>query len=145
MIFSMMLLRIPISVQAEKAGRYQGQIKSVAQSRFASPPIYDDRLYARIIWFTRKKGGPDVDNIIKPILDALKGTVYGDDSQIDQCLATKIDLTKPFTVSAKHIWGADYQELIDLLGSPADDILYIEVGRIPDQQAVFGPIDGGTL
>lgn len=144
MIFSMVLPRTPRSVRAEKAAGYKTQIENIARTRFLPPPIGEGRLYARIIWFARKKGGPDVDNIVKPILDALRGVVYEDDSQIDQCLATKIDLTKLYSVSANHISSKDYQELIDLLGSPADDILYIEVGRIPGQQAVFGPIDGDT-
>ncbi len=36
---------------------------------------------------------PDVDNIPKPILDALKGLVYADDSQVTDLLCRKRDLS----------------------------------------------------
>jgi crossover junction endodeoxyribonuclease RusA len=37
---------------------------------------------------------PDVDNIVKPILDALKGLVYRDDLQVHKVTSQKFDLTR---------------------------------------------------
>jgi crossover junction endodeoxyribonuclease RusA len=37
---------------------------------------------------------PDVDNIIKPILDALKGLVYRDDVQVHKVTSQKFDLPR---------------------------------------------------
>ena len=84
-----------------------------------------------------------MDNIIKPIVDALKGIIYKDDSLISQCLSVRIDLEKPYQVSNDNI-SDDYQEMVDLINSGGKDVLYIEVGNTISQQAVFGPIDGGA-
>lgn len=143
MIFSITLPRVPKSVQADKIEKYKQSLRNAAKREFTDAPTGDTPLYVRIIWFARKKGGPDVDNIVKPILDALDGVVYRSDSQIGQCLSTRIDLSKPYTISYGDIADEDYQQLTDLLASNHSDILYIEVGRIYDQKVVFGPIDGG--
>jgi endodeoxyribonuclease RusA len=79
-------------------------------------------LYIRIVWFARKKSGPDVDNIFKRILDALEGIVYRTDGQIRQCLATKIELAKPYTLSTRHIPEDLYGRLVVLLDSSVSDI-----------------------
>ena len=44
-----------------------------------------------VITYFFKDGAPDVDNIPKPILDALKGLVYIDDHQITDLLCRKRD------------------------------------------------------
>ena len=94
------------------------------------------------MWFARKKGGPDIDNIFKRILDALEETVYWKDRQIRQCLATRIDIDKEYTLSVRHIPDDLYERLVNLLGAWNSDILFFEVGQLPSQQAIFGPIDG---
>ena len=40
----------------------------------------------------------DVDNMAKPILDALKGVVYGDDSQVTDLLCRKRDIGRQLRV-----------------------------------------------
>ena len=45
-----------------------------------------------ITYFFEQGGSLDVDNIPKPILDALKGLVYSDDSQVTDLLCRKRDL-----------------------------------------------------
>ena len=60
--------------------------------RYKEAAVVSDGLYIRIVWFARIKGGPDVDNIIKPMVDALKGIIYTDDALISQCLSVRIDL-----------------------------------------------------
>jgi len=92
-----------------------------------------------------QKGGPDVDNIFKRILDALKGIVYQDDGQIRQCLATKVDLAKPYTLSTRHIPDDLYERLVLLLPSSNSDILFIEVGQVTSQEVVFGEIDRSAI
>ena len=44
-----------------------------------------------ITYFFRDGSPPDLDNIPKPILDALKGLVYSDDSRITDLLCRKRD------------------------------------------------------
>ena len=138
MIFSMVLPRTPKSVQAEGQVGYQKAINN------AAAPVSDDRLYIRIIWFARKEGGPDVDNTIKPIADALQRVVYRNDRQIAQCLAMRIDLEKPYEISNDNISGDIYQDLVDTIDAKRGDVLYVEVGVLTSQYAIFGPIDGGA-
>lgn len=145
MIFSIVLRRTPKSVQSDKAKlkKYMFALTNEAKAKHSVSPTSYSSLYTRIIWFSRKKGGPDVDNIVKPILDALEGVVYLSDSQISQSLSTRIDTKESYTISAINISDEDHQQLTGLLASHYGDILYIEVGQMSDQKAVFGPIDGG--
>ncbi len=147
MLFSMLLLRTPLSIEAEGYKGYQQSIRKEAKARYTDEPLESYNLYARIVWFARKRGvGPDVDNIFKRILDALEGIVYVKDRQIRQCLATRIDIEKEaeYTLSDRHIPDDLYERLVNFLGSWNGDILFIEVGQLTSQQAVFGPIDGGA-
>ena len=140
-MFSMLLLRTPLRMEAESRKGYQESIKKEAKARYRVEPLESDNLYVRIVWFARKKGGPDVDNIFKRILDALEGIVYRTDGQIRQCLATKIELAKPYTLSTRHIPDDLYERLVVLLDSYDGDILYIEVGQVTSQEVLFGEID----
>jgi hypothetical protein len=141
MLFSMLLLRAPIGIEAESKKGYQQSIKKEAKARYTDDPVESDNLYVRIVWFARKKSGPDVDNIFKRILDALEGIVYRTDGQIRQCLATKIELAKPYTLSTHHIPEDLYGRRVVLLDSSVSDILFIEVGQVTSQGVVFGEID----
>ena len=91
MSFSIILPRTPKSVQAVWKDKYKEGIRDAAKARYSEAPT-GGSVYIRIIWFQSGKGGPDVDNIVKPILDALEGVVFENDSQISQCLATRIIL-----------------------------------------------------
>lgn len=51
------------------------------------------------VWFVAPPDErPDVDNVLKPILDALKGIVYIDDSQVRSVSVTAIPSGEPFGV-----------------------------------------------
>jgi endodeoxyribonuclease RusA len=143
MLFSMLLLRTPLGIEAESKKGYQQSIRNEAKARYTDEPLESNNLYARIVWFARKKGGPDVDNIFKRILDALEGIVYAADRQIRQCLATRIDIGegKEYTLSDRHIPEDLYEKLVNLLDSWDSDILFIEVGQLTSQEVVFGKID----
>lgn len=144
MLFSMLLLRTPISIEAKGKKEYQQSIRKEAKARYTDEPLDSNNLYVRIVWFARKKGGPDIDNIFKRILDALEDTVYWKDRQIRQCLATRIDIEEEYTLSVRHIPDDLYERLVNLLGAWNSDILFLEVGQLTSQQAIFGPIDGGV-
>ena len=144
MLFAIALPRTPKSLQADGVQKYKEAIRQAAVARIATGPTDKDWLYVRIIRFAWKKGGPDIDNIIKPLLDALKGVAYRDDKQILQCLSTRIDLRKPYSVASDNIPSNLYQELTDRINARQSDVLYVEVGTCNSQRAVFGSIDGGA-
>ena len=52
-------------------------------------PIKSGRIDIEI-WFKSDEGRPDVDNIVKPILDTMQGLVYYDDNQIRSVKVTAL-------------------------------------------------------
>ena len=71
----------------------------------------------------------DVDNIPKPILDALKGLVYLDDEQVTDILCRKRNLNVELRIENPSMVLA--QGL-----SRADQILYIVIDDAPDQGVI---------
>ena len=60
----------------------------------ASPIKADERIKVEIDWFSEGfENKPDIDNIIKPIQDALKGVVFADDNQVVSVEGRKHDTT----------------------------------------------------
>src|SRR3546814_997790 len=61
---------------------------------FRSPetPALDGSLSASIVYFHVDDTEIDVDNVIKPILDALKTHIYADDRRIEQVTARRTKL-----------------------------------------------------
>lgn len=49
----------------------------------------------------------DVDNIVKPILDSIKGLVYWDDVQITDLISRRRPLAGPFRIEAVSLVLAD--------------------------------------
>ena len=70
----------PKSRQSSRFERYREVIQGIARQQFAIP--LQTKLEVEIVFADKHKPRPDVDNAMKPILDALKGIVYGDDSQV---------------------------------------------------------------
>lgn len=117
MIVWILLSRTPKSFGAERQLGYRLALRAAAKERYSNEPSDAESLYVRVVWLSRKKGGPDTDNILKPILDELDGIVYRTDAQIKQCLATRIDLTKPYVISDRSVPDELYQSLVDLIST----------------------------
>ena len=84
----------PISVQSSPSSKYQYQTKvAEAASNNVSSAIKDDEsIKIEIDWFAEGfHNKPDVDNIIKPIQDALKGIIFFDDNQVESIISRKHD------------------------------------------------------
>lgn len=145
MTFAMALAKKPISAQKRgKKQRYQQEIRDAAIKKVgkAKLPLLDGELYARITWFHAVKPDIDVDNIAKPILDALVGVVYDDDQRIAQCLITRVKSRPKPRLSESFISKELHSQIYELLKNHKD-VLYIEVGQFSLPEVVFGPIDGG--
>jgi crossover junction endodeoxyribonuclease RusA len=72
-------------------------------------PIKSGRIDIEI-WFNSEHLRPDVDNIIKPILDALIGIVYEDDKQVRSVKVTALPHDDAYTIQ-----GWIKEETIDRL------------------------------
>ncbi len=87
-------------------------------------------LVAVTITYFFEGGAPDVDNIPKPILDALKGLVYFDDEQVSDLLCRKRDLNADLLIRNPSA---------DLLGYLRDSmqVVHILVDEAPSLEVTF--------
>jgi len=112
---------------------------------FSATPFTGD-LYARIIWFYKGRYEGDVDNIIKPILDAIRGIVYQDDRLVVKCASERFDKTRDITIPQVNISDNLYEEMLLMIADDAiQHSIYIEIGVATSREVVFGPIDGGII
>lgn len=80
-VFELLIKRRPLSVQA-KASNLQAWIEEVrrqAKKQWNRPAPLADEAFSLTLVFLYESDPIDVDNIIKPIQDALVGVVYPDD------------------------------------------------------------------
>jgi Holliday junction resolvase RusA-like endonuclease len=142
----MVVARTPKSTQAEHKARYMEHLSEQARAFHHGRAPLTGNLYARIAWIHRYRGGPNADNIAKPILDSLKGIVFADDDQVVQCIIDKIYSgpgTTPTIVDRNQPASDVYDKLLTLIFRGQSDVLYVEVGAREGQQLTFGPPDRG--
>lgn len=77
--------------------RYVGGIKEVAHKAIPNP-TGSRRIDIEIFFVAQTSLRVDVDNVIKPILDALKGIVYLDDSQVRSVKVTSLPENDAFAL-----------------------------------------------
>ena len=84
------------SSNAQRGGIWQTQVTNAAAARWGTQPPVADALAVSItfLYDPLQPAGqrPDIDNIAKPILDALEGLVYGDDAIVSDILCRKRSL-----------------------------------------------------
>jgi len=91
----------PVSQQTKRRARLQAWKQTVRQAAMnywnAADPPSQDQLSIVVTNFY-DVAAPDVDNIVKPIQDALIGLVYVDDNQITDCNTRKRKIDGAFKV-----------------------------------------------
>lgn len=93
--YSFAVIGSPVSAQGSSRSKrqYRTTVARVARENVASPIRGNERIKIEIDWFSEGfQNKPDVDNIIKPIPDALKGIVFADDKQVESVVARKHDI-----------------------------------------------------
>jgi hypothetical protein len=138
----MVLAARPVSANAKRQqSRWYTELLA-SSARACEPRELSGPLYVRIIWFQRRPTTGDVDNIVKRILDALKGIVFHDDEDIERCSAVKTvaDLSGTFALDPVMLPSAPI--LLELAASlrAEDHTLYVEIGPVTDPMVVFGPV-----
>jgi crossover junction endodeoxyribonuclease RusA len=84
--YSFPVIGRPVSAQSSNHSKcqYKELVKAAAQSSVNKTIEIPQKIKMEIDWFAKgSQDRPDVDNIIKPIQDALKGIVFGDDCQVE--------------------------------------------------------------
>ena len=89
---------------------YRDRIQ-VAAERTLPSPLSSSNIEVDIVFAERSTSRPDVNNIAKPILDALKGIAYGDDKQVRSVRVTAI----PTDDSLRAINGIRHRTFARLL------------------------------
>ncbi len=83
-LFEFLIERRPLSLQTksrENLQQWKTFVKSEAAKNWHLPLIAEKYLHISIVYLC-DDSPPDVDNIVKPILDALVGLIYKDDIQV---------------------------------------------------------------
>ena len=72
----------------------------------------------------------DLDNLPKPILDALKGLVYVDDDQVTDIVCRKRNRNSELRLENPSIFlGESFRR--------GNEFLYIVIGEAPDQEVIY--------
>lgn len=88
---------VPISLQARAASKdrwkaaVKGAARESAERSVDLPWLEDEPLAVSIYYFPTAPMTGDIDNIVKPILDALIGTAYLDDHLIERVVSQKFE------------------------------------------------------
>lgn len=92
-------LGVPISAQASGTSkvRWKGEVATAAQLAWGTAPPLDVEVMLQLTYF-HESAPLDVDNMIKPIQDALNGIVYVDDKQVARVISSRSDLDGTFRV-----------------------------------------------
>lgn len=126
--FEFIVRGVPISVNSRRRENWQYRVRSAAATAFGPNSLLDGELQVIMIHYYRD-GSLDVDNMIKPILDALIGTVYEDDNLVGQVLARKTQLLRGLEVA-----GASAQVLSAI--SRESDFVFLRVDGPPGHGAM---------
>jgi len=91
----------PVSQQTRRRDRlppWRAVIRAAAEARWPAEDVpVEQQISVEITHFF--EGAPaDVDNIVKPIFDALKGFVFVDDSQVTDLSSRGLNISGPYTV-----------------------------------------------
>lgn len=84
---------VSLNVKNHNPKRYQRWIKTVREAARKEWPVSAEPIRTTSVSVTivnyHTGGPPDVDNIIKPILDAMNGVVYEDDKQVYRVISER--------------------------------------------------------
>lgn len=121
----------PVSLQAKRAAsrdEWKERIKSagsqaIPESHLAS----EDRISVTLYYFPEERMDGDIDNIVKPILDALSRYIYLDDRQVERVVVQKFERGNAFTFNRPTVKLA---EALEGFGP----LLYVRVSNDPFEE-----------
>lgn len=85
-----------IVYECERVKKFKETVKWYVKSKFRAKPIEDSPIGIDLTFYIKPANGkgvvkkPDLDNLIKSILDALEGVIYENDCQIVKLTAAKL-------------------------------------------------------
>ncbi len=126
------VLGIPISSQASGPSRQAWKAKVAAAAKAVIPaaigPVNTDVRLTVVYYYD---GAPlDVDNMLKPIQDALNGIVYVDDAQISDTSGSKRSLNGSYRVRGLNMALASGF-------SSGSDFVFVRIENAPDIEVLI--------
>lgn len=121
---------IPLSAQASShsRSRWQQRVRDAVEAELdETASLVSDEVSVVIIYLFEDETALDVDNIAKPILDALNELVYEDDSQVAQLTIRKTRLSYGSEIDVPSLAMA---EALDSGG----DFVFVEVSDGPNHR-----------
>lgn len=118
----------PVSLQtrrAEAKTAWQARVRDAWVS--GGEPATEGRVAATLFYFPDEEMEGDIDNIVKPILDALGSHVYIDDHQVERVLVQKFEPGNVFR------FGAPSETLQRALAEPKP-LLYVRLSDNPHDE-----------
>ena len=104
------------SKYARSARRYEQDVRQAASEQFERP-LTDRNLSVEVHHFYTSGHRIDLDNLLKSILDGLKGAAYEDDSQIVRVTAERYNISGAFSVDTPR---EEWVELLPPRSQPSD-------------------------
>ncbi len=98
--FEFLIPKRPLSLQAKKTSlqAWKSFVRSEAAKVWSGQAIENGNLHLSLVYLC-DEAPPDIDNIIKPIQDALVGLVFTDDSLIADVESHRRFLNEPFDLT----------------------------------------------
>lgn len=136
--------RRPRSVNAKGTSTFKGFVRD-AYEKYCDSDTFDVPIYSRIYYFKNVAHQLDADNLSKPILDALEGFAYQDDSIVELRQSGIVDLTRD-DISGFDVSNMPESIFLDFLGAVGseDHLIYVEIGVLTKRMFEFGNPNVGT-
>jgi crossover junction endodeoxyribonuclease RusA len=112
MLFEFLIPQRPRSVQAKKQNDWKSFVNAEAAKKWNESPCTLNDLELTLVYLF-ESDPVDIDNIIKPIQDSLKGLVYVDDGQVADVAAHRRHIYGDFDItrcSTELIRAIDLQQ-----------------------------------
>ena len=122
----------PVSQQARRRERIRqwiSEVRAAAHQRWPSEELPTTRPITLTIIYLFDSVSADVDNIIKPIADALKNMVYVDDEQLTDVICRKRDLNGDIRIE-------NPSRLLAERLTYGNEFLYVMVEEAPNQGVI---------
>ena len=120
----------PLSLQASGKSKkvWKANVKGASLEVIETPHFASkNQMSVTLFYFPRADAEGDIDNIVKPILDALGKHIYIDDRQIERVLAQRFDPDNIFAFNSPSA------RLVEALVS-ARPVLYVKISDKPFEE-----------
>lgn len=123
---------MPVSVQAKRPKskiEWQQRVRDASSTVIPSPHFAsDDGISVTLYFLPAGSMQGDIDNIIKPIIDALKGHIYVDDQQVERIVIQKFEprngyrFVQPSAILAEAFEGERPVLYVRISDNPTKDL-----------------------